>query len=254
MKIKALLVDDETEMLDLLQQIVEGMGYECLLASNGADALEILRAEKVDVMVTDIVMPVMDGWTLATRVKEEYPDVRIVGISGRVEPRAGESPFDVFADKPFSLHALRDGIRRLTEGETLPATPAPPISETHRMRICLVGEESIATQTLQEFLSDLGHNVISVRSSHELLDQLKFRSADVMIANLGMAGNDTWIREVHRRYPEVAIVLMTTGHPSLSAEEALSYGVYAYLHKPISLAELELLLVRLSERHAEGRA
>lgn len=105
-----LLVDDEEDILELLRQFVERIGHEALLASHGEEALEILRTEHVDVMVTDIVMPVMDGWTLATRVRAAYPNVRIVGISGKVPPQSGESPFDVFVQKPFTLQVLGEAI------------------------------------------------------------------------------------------------------------------------------------------------
>jgi len=253
MKTKVLLVDDEPEILNLLRQIVMGMGCEALLAENGEKALEVLETEDVDVMVTDLVMPKMDGWTLATRVKAEYPNVRIVAISGRVEPRLEtKSPFDRFVGKPFSPRALRSEIQELAAEEIPGAPQGPSTPMPHRMRVCIVGEESIVTQTLRGFLSDLGHQVAVIGTTDELLDRLAVQPVDVVITDLHMPGNVAPIREVHQRHPDVAIVMMTAGHPPLSMEEALSCGVYAYLHKPISLAELELLLVRLSERHSQG--
>ena len=112
---KVLLVDDEKDVLALLHAFVERMGYESLLAHNGAEALEVLRTEKVDIVVTDIVMPEMDGWTLARQVREAYPDIRVVGTSGTEKPPSGESPFDAFVMKPFDLDELRKAI--LGEGE-----------------------------------------------------------------------------------------------------------------------------------------
>ena len=95
---------------------LEELGYESRLARNGAEALEILRTEQVDAVVTDVMMPEMDGLMLATRVKEAYPEIRIVGISGTVELQTGEgSPFDAFVGKPFRLHELRKAIA--DEGE-----------------------------------------------------------------------------------------------------------------------------------------
>ena len=251
-KTKVLLVDDEQEILNLLRQIVMGMGCEALLAGNGEKALEILRIEDVDVMVTDMVMPGIDGWTLATRVKEAYPDVRIVGISGRVEPRfEAKSPFDRFVGKPFSPKALRKEIQDLASEKIPSAHRVSPAPTLRRLRVCIAGEESIVTQTLRGFLADLGHQVVAVSSPHELLDRLASHPVDLVITDLQMPGDIEPIREVHQQHPDVAVVMMTAGHPPLSMEEALSCGVYAYLHKPISLIELELLLVRLAERDSE---
>jgi len=109
-RMSVLLIDDERAILNLLQRFVEVMGHDPLLANHAEEALEILQTQKVDVVVTDLMMPVIDGWTLATRVRRTLPEVRIVGISGKVVPRAGESPFDAFVDKPFRLDTLRDAI------------------------------------------------------------------------------------------------------------------------------------------------
>jgi NtrC-family two-component system response regulator AlgB len=116
------------------------------------------------------------------------------------------------------------------------------------MRIYLVDDETIVNKTLQDFLSELGHEVVSVKSADELLDSLEkaFKPVDLIIADLHMAKENavTLIREAHKRYPDIDIVLMTAGGPLLPTEKAISYGVYAYLRKPIRLAELEFLLAR----------
>lgn len=110
MRMRVLLVDDEEEILSLLEMSLEELGYESRLARNGAEALEILRTEQVDAVVTDVMMPEMDGLMLATQVKEEYPDVRVIGMSGTMELRVENTPFDAFLRKPFSFDALRKAI------------------------------------------------------------------------------------------------------------------------------------------------
>ena len=123
------------------------------------------------------------------------------------------------------------------------------------MRIYLFDDEPIITITLQDFLSDLGHEVVSFGSTYELLDHLEKspEPVDLIISDLHVPNGNgiTLIREVHKRYPDISIMIIM-GHdgPTLSTNEAISYGVYTYLHKPIRLSELELLLVRLSESRA----
>lgn len=119
------------------------------------------------------------------------------------------------------------------------------------MRIYLVDDEPIVNKTLQEFLFELGHEIVSIRAAYELLGNLEKEPhpVDLIIADFCMTkGNAvTMIRKVHEQYPGIAIVLMTVGSLLLPTAEAISYGVYAYLRKPIRLAELELLLARLSD-------
>jgi DNA-binding NtrC family response regulator len=124
----------------------------------------------------------------------------------------------------------------------------------HKMRIYLVSNEPIIGKTLQNFLSNLGHEAVPIKSACELLEKLWNESQpDVIIGDFYISEDRavTLIRELHKRYPDTAIVPMTVDKPIISAQEAISYGVYAYLRKPIHLYELELLLVRLSEYRAK---
>jgi len=77
MKIKVLVVDDDGAILKLLERLVEDLGCEPFLASSGAEALNILKTEQVDVALTDIVMLDMDGRTLATRVNRAMRGARV---------------------------------------------------------------------------------------------------------------------------------------------------------------------------------
>ncbi len=108
---RVLLVDDEEEILALLQEFTERLGYEVFLARNGEEASGVLGVEQVDVVVMDVVMPEMDGFALAMWVKEAYPGVRIVGASGKVRPWTEDgAPFDAFLSKPFDFNRFKEVI------------------------------------------------------------------------------------------------------------------------------------------------
>ncbi len=118
--------------------------------------------------------------------------------------------------------------------------------------IYLVDNEPLVTKTLQEFIKNLGYRVVSLNSVHELLDNLEknHTSMRLVITDISVfRGKEVAIiREVRRRYADIYFLIIISGPPILSTEEAISYGVYGYLHKPIYLAELELFLIRLYEK------
>jgi CheY-like chemotaxis protein len=82
-----LVVDDEQGIRDMLARHLRFVGHEVLRAGNGREALEILERQCVDVVVTDLVMPEMDGVALMRALREGYPTVPFIAITGHVELR-----------------------------------------------------------------------------------------------------------------------------------------------------------------------
>ena len=78
-----LVVDDEKEILDFVKAVLEHAGYRVLVAQNGITALALCAAtEKIDVLLTDIVMPGLNGVVLAGRLSQARPDLPIVFMTG----------------------------------------------------------------------------------------------------------------------------------------------------------------------------
>jgi two-component system cell cycle sensor histidine kinase/response regulator CckA len=78
-----LLVDDEPAVRNLFALALTREGYHVIEAGNGAEALEVAKQlETIDLVVTDIVMPVMKGPELAMRLRERFPDLKFVFVSG----------------------------------------------------------------------------------------------------------------------------------------------------------------------------
>ncbi len=126
------------------------------------------------------------------------------------------------------------------------------MSDIMGMKIYLIIKEKIMTQTIQEFLTRLGHQVIILSAVDELLEIFKNDYYDhtlVISEECFFRGQErSIIKKIHKQHPSLLFVIITENRPMFSTKEAISFGIYGYLHKPISLAELELLLVRLSEK------
>lgn len=113
-----LIVEDSPEMRRYLSKEISAT-YNVLIAANGADALEILRKEKIDLVISDIMMPVMDGCELCNRIKTDsdlshVPIILLtaaVGVETRIETL--ESGADGYIEKPFPMELLMSNINNL---------------------------------------------------------------------------------------------------------------------------------------------
>jgi CheY-like chemotaxis protein len=77
-----LLVDDEPSVLAVTSEILSLNGYNVFCAQDATGALSILKRESIHILVSDVIMPNIDGYELATIVKEKYPDIKVQLVSG----------------------------------------------------------------------------------------------------------------------------------------------------------------------------
>lgn len=118
-----LLVEDEPATLRFYQTGLKGLsGWRQVVAENGARALEILRHESVDVLVTDLNMPIMDGYRLITSVHDLYPSIPVIVLTslppGVHQDRAMELGALRVLSKPVRLSLLMDEIKLLGSRES----------------------------------------------------------------------------------------------------------------------------------------
>jgi len=80
---KILVVDDDSSMVRLISQVLSSKGYEVLESNNGQDALRLLYSQKPDLVLLDVVMPVMDGWQTCSRIRDISAAIPIIMLTGQ---------------------------------------------------------------------------------------------------------------------------------------------------------------------------
>ena len=119
---KILIADDEPNIVTALEFLLQKAGYETRVARNGGDALKAIEAEPPDLVLLDVMMPVMSGYEVCKRIREraQWTGMKVVMLSAKgrdAEVAKGMAMgADLYVTKPFSTRELMDQIRRLLGG------------------------------------------------------------------------------------------------------------------------------------------
>jgi DNA-binding NtrC family response regulator len=128
-KKRILVVDDELYMVHTLARILEALGYDVVRAYGGREALRVCHSQSVDLVVTDLHMPDMNGLELLTAVKSSDPQLPVILVTGygveEARESAGKWKADGFLGKPFTVTELQ----RLID-QTLGPSPSAVTNET----------------------------------------------------------------------------------------------------------------------------
>jgi CheY-like chemotaxis protein len=114
-KIVILCVDDEDNPLVLRKLVLQKAGHEVITARSGKEALDLIRSHAIDLVLSDYLMPGMNGAELAHEVKSHQPQLPVVLISGVNDMPAGASVADAFVSKVEGPDALSRQISAVLE-------------------------------------------------------------------------------------------------------------------------------------------
>ena len=114
---KILLAEDDNDMRRFLEKALDNAGYQVVAFDNGASAYDRLREEPFHLLLTDIVMPEMDGIELARRATEIDPDLKVMFITGfaavALNPESNAPKNAKVLSKPFHLRDLVNEVEKM---------------------------------------------------------------------------------------------------------------------------------------------
>lgn len=128
---RVLIVDDEPDILLMIRMNLEAEGHRCVLAADGQMALERVDEEQFDLLLLDVMMPVMDGWSVLERLQARDGAPPVVIVSAKSAPRDARRALELgaveYVTKPFDMPVL---VRLVDEVCEL----APADREERRLR------------------------------------------------------------------------------------------------------------------------
>lgn len=115
-KKKILVMEDDSEVLSMLMDYLDFLGFEITGAEDGLQGLKFLRASPYDIVITDLSMPYVSGIGIISVIKKDYPNIPVIAITGfgrYAEELAQEKKADYVLSKPFEVSDLKGAITRL---------------------------------------------------------------------------------------------------------------------------------------------
>lgn len=231
-----LLAEDEDNVRRMLVTVLESAGFRVLAAANGYDALAAAAAEPgpIDVLVTDVVMPAMDGVDLAERLAADRPETRVVFVSGYTQHPALEEGLRQgtveLLRKPFSIHDL---IARV---QALAAELRP------RPLTCVVADDHppILDAVVRCLEADGVQVVAAAATGPDALRAVEEHEPDVALVDVRMPGFDgvELVRRATAAGSRTRVALYTGSADGELVSEALAAGAAGVILKQAPLSEV----------------
>lgn len=143
---RILVVDDEASVRELLKTVLASDGHEVIEAENGFQGLQVAKQQPCDLVITDQIMPVLNGLDMISRLAAERYPARYVLISG-YGTNQGVPPGLSFLRKPFTPSQLIDAVKQLQQ--------EPTLAELERACHLAKREWQESVREMEEILSDL---------------------------------------------------------------------------------------------------
>jgi DNA-binding response OmpR family regulator len=121
---RILVIDDETSIAQLLEDALTGVGHTVEIAVSGKEGVEMATLSEFDLVMTDLGMPDMSGWEVASQIRRERPNVPIVLVTGWAttlsEDEVERCGISAVVHKPFEIQELLDTASRVLRVDPLP--------------------------------------------------------------------------------------------------------------------------------------
>jgi len=238
-----LVAEDEAALRSLIQRGLSGLGYQVSAAANGEEALRLVEEQglRPDLLVTDVVMPVMSGSSLAEQLRRDQPDLQVLYMSGYADEAIMHhgilSPGTHFIPKPFSTRNLAAKVR-----EVLGAPPA-----RSQKRILMIDDEALFRDLVQHFCRKRGHDFVGVGTGAAALEALADQFFDVVVVDMNLAGTDgeTVLRQIRAAGHTAPAIVLTGDLFSVDRATLDPLGVINALEKSSDSTPLMLIIEQL---------
>jgi len=242
-----LLAEDDPQVRALIKAVLHGAGYVVLEAENGKKALTVAEAHAGDInlLLTDGIMPEMNGWDLAQNLSRLRPNLRVLFLTGYGDTAIPESATlehqGRILYKPIPNEVLTRTIREVLDHPVSGAGAADPGRQVRR--ILVVDDDAQIRAMIEDLLKEEPYEVRSSATGPDAQHYLRTYGADLVLLDMLMPDSDgiETIQQIRRDWPTLPVLAMSGG--GIAASEfylllAKQFGAVHTLAKPFAKRDL----------------
>ncbi len=242
---RILVVEDEHDLLNLVEMCLKEHGFQVLVAQSGEEALETLKSEAIDLILSDIHMPGVKGLDLLSAIRVAGSDVPFVVLSSFVDEQTEKmvkrlGAFEILSkpiDEGILCQVVSEGIEaRFNNDQRMSARRQ--IEKT--LKVLLVDDSDDNRMLVLSYLKDIPCTVVEVANGHDAVDQFKESNFDLVLMDIQMPEKDGHtatreIREWERTQGVQESIIIALSAYAMKSEilQSLNSGCNAHLTKPI---------------------
>ncbi|MBD1937107.1 response regulator [Microcoleus sp. FACHB-68] len=268
---KILVVDDKWENRSVIVNLLEPIGFEVAEASNGEEGLEKALQFQPDLMITDLVMPVLDGFEMMRRLRlsPQLKNLVVIVSSASVfakdQHKSSEAGGNDFIPKPIQGEQLLEKLQKYLQIEwiyetfqkqpaqqqeiipsnnftpNLPSVPEAEITGSKR-KILIVDDQWENRSVIINLLEPIGFEIAEAGNGQEGLEKAAQFQPDVIITDLAMPGMDGLeLTQQIRRVPQLKDAVIIVSSASVfktDQHQSLEAGANDFLAKPVQAKDL----------------
>ena len=246
---RILVVDDSLAMRGALVKTLRHLGLEIEQAENGLEGLQKAKQHHYDLIITDVDMPAMDGFTLCREIRENghmHP-APVVILSSHDKESDIEHGFEVGAAAYLSKTRAKEHLPELVE-RLLKKT-----AMIRRRMILVVDDSPVILNIIEKGLAKEGFRVVTAKNGISALELLKTMTPDLIISDIDMPEMDgiEFCRAIHKKPSLAAIPFIAMNSDSQRAKmrQMLQTGASTFLIKPFNLDQLIITVEKLLSDH-----
>jgi len=247
-----MVIDDNATNREILKSQLEQWKFKPVITESGTDALKVLATKQtIDLIISDMNMPDMDGVQLAKKIREDYPGIPIILLSsmGNEKSKTEAHLFNAILTKPTRHQVLykhiAEQLKASGEVAQKPHSASTRFSEDfsalYPMDI-LIAEDNLINQKLAvRILTKMGYDPHVVSNGHEAINALLLKKYDLVLMDVQMPEMDGceathFIREHIEQQP--IIIAMTANAMAEDRDNCIKAGMNDYLAKPMKISDI----------------